>query len=487
MPPTLGALLRTPRLGLRALTGRDRLDRRVAWVAVSELTDPTPYLAGGELVLTTGIRWSGDPGAARAYVRRLSERGVAGLGFGSGVVHPEAPAELRGAAAESGLVLVDVPRSTPFIAVGKEVSRLLAREEYEGLTRAFAAQRELTGAAVEGAQAVVDRLARTLGGWSLLLGADGRPHRTGSAADRARAARLGPEIARLRGAGPRSSASLAAEGEQVSLQPLSAGGRIRGFLAVGTDGRLGAEERTLVNAAASLLSLDLERGAPARGDALRGGIVEALLDGALDPGRPGAARLRALLPAEPVVLIALDRPAGARPLPEEPVDGVLTAGTPGAPVLLAGAEADLAAVREAVGGPIGVSDPVGHADLPAALSQARRALRAARARGADAVRADELPEGFLGLVDAVAGARRARELLAPLSEQPAGADLVASLRSYLASAGRWDAAATSLGVHRHTLRHRIRRVRELLPGDLDDPDYRAELWFALRVLGHPRG
>ncbi|WP_193789724.1 PucR family transcriptional regulator ligand-binding domain-containing protein, partial [Nocardiopsis lucentensis] len=57
MPPTLGALLRTPRLRLRLLNGEDQLDRRVAWVAVSELTDPTPYLAGGELVLTTGVRW----------------------------------------------------------------------------------------------------------------------------------------------------------------------------------------------------------------------------------------------------------------------------------------------------------------------------------------------------------------------------------------------------------------------------------------------
>jgi purine catabolism regulator len=29
----------------------------------------------------------------------------------------------------------------------------------------------------------------------------------------------------------------------------------------------------------------------------------------------------------------------------------------------------------------------------------------------------------------------------------------------------------------------MRRIRDLLPGDLDDPDYRAELWIALRVHG----
>ncbi len=65
MPPTLGAVLRTPQLRLRLLTGEDRLDRPVRWVAVSELTDPTPYLAGGELLLTTGVRWHEGGEAAR--------------------------------------------------------------------------------------------------------------------------------------------------------------------------------------------------------------------------------------------------------------------------------------------------------------------------------------------------------------------------------------------------------------------------------------
>jgi purine catabolism regulator len=143
VPPSLGAVLRTPRLRLRLLTGHDALDRPVRWVAVSELTDPTPYLEGGELVLTTGMRWSPDQDAAavRDYVGALVRRGVTGLGFGIGVAHDDVPAPLVAAAEAAGLPLLEVPRATPFIAVGKEVSRLLAREEYEGLTRAFAAGR----------------------------------------------------------------------------------------------------------------------------------------------------------------------------------------------------------------------------------------------------------------------------------------------------------------------------------------------------------
>ena len=60
-------------------------------------------------------------------------------------------------------------------------------------------------------------------------------------------------------------------------------------------------------------------------------------------------------------------------------------------------------------------------------------------------------------------------------------DLVASLRAWLSRHGQWDAAAADLGVHRHTLRYRMRRVEEILQRSLDDPDVRMELWLALKA------
>ncbi|MFD0889240.1 PucR family transcriptional regulator, partial [Streptosporangium algeriense] len=70
-----------------------------------------------------------------------------------------------------------------------------------------------------------------------------------------------------------------------------------------------------------------------------------------------------------------------------------------------------------------------------------------------------------------------------LREYGSRADLLESLRAYLACNGHWDAAAQRLGVHRHTLRYRMRRVAELLGRDLDDPGARAELWVALTTAG----
>ncbi|MDA8370773.1 MAG: PucR family transcriptional regulator [Nocardiopsaceae bacterium] len=483
MPPTLGALLRTPRLGLRLLTGEDLVDRPVYWVAVSELTDPTPYLEGGELVLTTGVRWHGDDDAAHDYVRRLVDRGVSGLGFGVGVAHETVPAPLTGAAAALGLPLIEVARPTPFIAVGKEVSRLLAREEYEGLTQAFAAQRKLTQAALRGAEYVVDRLAGQLGGWVLLFTADGTLRHAVPAAAAARAGPLTAEVRRLRAAKQRASASVAAEGEAVALQPLGVGGRIQGFLAVGGAQRLGAEERTLVNAAISLLSLELERTAAERTAKLRGGLLNALLGGAVSVEHTAAGQLRGALPAEPVTVAMADAARGRAALRDPALDNCLVTELDGRIVVLGAESTDPgAALTRIIGGPVGVGGPCGYGDLPTVRAQAERALDAARRDGVLLVRSADLPGGFLGLVDTPAGTRLARDLLAPLFAHRSAEDLLESLRAYLSTAGRWDAAAELLGVHRHTLRYRITRIRELLPGDLDDPDYRTELWIALRTL-----
>jgi PucR family transcriptional regulator, purine catabolism regulatory protein len=71
-------------------------------VQASELADPTPYLDGGELLLSVGMWLDPAVGAAAlneqaaAYLRRLVEVGVVGFGFGLGVVvqHAEVPSAL---------------------------------------------------------------------------------------------------------------------------------------------------------------------------------------------------------------------------------------------------------------------------------------------------------------------------------------------------------------------------------------------------------
>jgi purine catabolism regulator len=63
------------------------------------------------------------------------------------------------------------------------------------------------------------------------------------------------------------------------------------------------------------------------------------------------------------------------------------------------------------------------------------------------------------------------------------ADLVPALAAYLRHRGAWEPAAREVGVHRHTLRARIRRAEELLGVDLASVDVTSEIWLALRALG----
>ncbi|MCT9933943.1 PucR family transcriptional regulator [Planotetraspora sp. A-T 1434] len=502
MAPTLRRVAAIVPLHLDVLAGREALDRPVRWVAVSELEDPTPFLEGGELVLTTGMRLTA--GEALPYISRLVARGVAGLGFGVGLSHDVVPPAFVEAAAAAGLPLVEVPRDTPFIAIGKAVSELLAAEQYEEISRAFAAQGRLTRAALQpaGTGAVIERLAREIHGWALLFddagavrqaadaaavpeaaarfshtggagGADGEPGHWAEV----KAKSLRPELARLRRTPSLASLALSTPGEHVIVQPL---GR-RGFFAVGSERAFSPIGHTVVNAAGSLLTLALEQGRDQRAAAtrVRAAVLRLLLAGETKAAMDTMAAMGGMLPDGPVTVLACetadaDSLAEALPCFTAPWEG---RGHEMVVALVPAERTDEITARAAEHGRVGVSAGVAIAvDLATALDQAERALATANPVARFAEMAGQ---GLLSLIDPAAAASFAAALLAPLREYGSRADLVESLRAYLASNGHWDAAAQRLGVHRHTLRYRMKRVSELLGRDLDDPAVRAELWIAL--------
>ncbi|NEB58051.1 PucR family transcriptional regulator, partial [Streptomyces griseus] len=133
---------------------------------------------------------------------------------------------------------------------------------------------------------------------------------------------------------------------------------------------------------------------------------------------------------------------------------------------------------------VGLSAPSGPIAVSAAYKQAEQALSVARRRGRALVEHEELATGsVLPLLADDAVRAFADGMLRALYEHDAKGrgDLVASLRAWLSRHGQWDAAAADLGVHRHTLRYRMRRVEEILGRSLDDPDVRMELWLALKT------
>ncbi|MFF4045122.1 PucR family transcriptional regulator ligand-binding domain-containing protein [Streptomyces chartreusis] len=124
---------------------------------------------------------------------------------------------------------------------------------------------------------------------------------------------------------------------------------------------------------------------------------------------------------------------------------------------------------------LGVSAPATARDWPAADTQAARALARARATRTPLHRHGTHRPALTDLLSPGEAEAHARALLAPLTPP-----LAETLRTWLSLHGSWDRTAVALAVHRNTVRQRIARCAALLGTDLDDPDVRMELWFALR-------
>jgi purine catabolism regulator len=344
---------------------------------------------------------------------------------------------------------------------------------------------------------------------------------------------------------PAPASSVVGGEDRVELHSLGTGRRPRAALAVGTAAALGTAERYAVHSAIALLTLTTERSRPLHAAEQRIGaaVLRMLLAGEPDHARAVAGDLYGELLDAPFRLIlaesasasaarahadgharvgaaALSKAAVAVPDTNgDPLGGlaeivesaaarsgesvlvvpdgerlVVLAVDGGAAVAACGEyavalEAARAAVREQPVGDedelvVGLSAPAGPIAAAAAYKQAEQALSVARRRGRFLVEHEELAAGsVLPLLADDAVRAFADGLLRALREHDATGrgDLVASLRAWLSRHGQWDAAAADLGVHRHTLRYRMRRVEEILGRSLDDPDVRMELWLALKA------
>ncbi|MGW7268173.1 PucR family transcriptional regulator ligand-binding domain-containing protein [Streptomyces sp. NPDC054842] len=267
-----------------------------------------------------------------------------------------------------------------------------------------------------------------------------------------------------------SSATDTVGGVHLAAYALGAG---QGFVLGVAAARRAPGDHTIASVAAVLLSLLTGEHQSGSGAARSAALVRLLLGAA--PGE-----VAPLLGAERVFVVHA-RPAGDTPAPDAVAASALGAAL-GSPLVDAGDDVVRVLVpagREPAPQPgwtCGVSAPAGPDGWAAADTQAARALARARATRAALVRHGERP-ALADLVPASDAEAHARALLAPVAERPA---LTETLRTWLSLHGSWDRTAVALSVHRNTVRQRITRCAALLAADLDDPDVRMELWFALR-------
>lgn len=499
MPITLSQVVDLTELALRPVTLSADLDRPLRWVAVSEQVDPTPWIEAGDLVLTTGLTLTGARDECRAYVDRLRYADAAGIGFGIGLHHAQVPTELIVAAEAAGLPVVEVGEPVPFVAVSRAVSRLLAAEEYADAGASFTSQRRMIRSllsAPEGdesasrVRALLSVLSRHVRGFALHLAPSGDVLGAHPPDAATRAGELIGEIDRLRPRGLLASGSIARADDHVALVPVGEHDTVRGFLVVGSPRPLSPGDQAVMNLAVSLLSWEL-------GDVVhRGrdmGAWHALLiahaqTGALTSDLLDALDLGALASGPAVAVSVLPGTSMSLELPAIP-DAVLCADADGGVIGLVPVQDDgmpTAAVRAALGGDgggsVGISESIrvtSPHQVRSALAQARTAARAGRGW----TRHSDVPGRSLDtLIDGELAVAWAEACLGALRSASDGTDMVATLRAWLSHHGQVDATAQELGIHRHTVRHRLRRIEAVLGRSLEDTTVRADLWFAIRVL-----
>jgi len=289
-------------------------------------------MSGGELLLTTGLQLD-TPKRQRAFVDRLADHQLAGLGFGTGFAHASVPEAVVEAARERDLPLLEVPYDVPFIAVTEAAFSRLVNEQYAVLRRAIAAHERLERIvlAERGLDAVVAALATLIGGTVLAYDARGtllvrRSFR--QALDETALAELGAELATRARAGERQSfapSAAALAGRALVLPVRASGARELGetesgaslqawLVAVKDEDGFSELDRLTLHQAVTIVALELlrQRIAEDTERRLAGDVLNAIVSGDL-AGPELVRRLEPFGLSEQVgaIVLASPRPGGS--------------------------------------------------------------------------------------------------------------------------------------------------------------------------------
>lgn len=477
MPVAVRDLLAEEALSLRLCAGAAGLDRVVRWVAVTELSDPTPWMEGGELILTTGLRQR-TATAQTAFVDRLASAGAAGIGFGTGLSHGSVPRATVTAAERVGLPLLEVPYETPFIALNRLVADRISAESHSSQRRLVdqydrLAQALLSG---QGLAALVRTLHRVLRAQVAVVDLQGRPLATAPAND---------------------SAPL---GMRTDL-PVEVDGEVCAYLSIGP-----AEAATdVLPFAVRLIGLELARRRSflAGRRELAGQILDDIIRDAISPAEaerrlaPFGVELR---DPHSVIVGSSGSPPGTdetnrlrrlswspSALHDDP-EPVITA-VIGRCLVAVAPEGDatartarhfaaaLAAVRGTSCVGIGGAYP-GMDGLRWSYFEAQAAM--ANGPGVHGGEPLNLPRLLISTTD-LPLRRLGAQILQPLTEFDAehNGDLVVTLYTYLAADCSVQTAADRLYVHRNTIRYRLDQIERLTGRSLHSTQERVQLWLAL--------
>lgn len=499
-------LLRSPALQLRLIAGAAGVARRVAWAHVSELSDPTPWLSGAEMIMSIGLAVPRDPAGQRTYLERLDDAGVSCLALSEGLSVPPLSEDFLTAAEERGFPVVEVPLPVPFIAVSQEVAwavqnntsqRLNAQLQVFGAVQWLAAGTMSTGE-------IFARLER-LSGYSLY----------------ACTPRLGPlldgvpvppvELAKLIPATVSSPPTVPGG----YVLPVTGPQRTLGFILAMENAAAAPAGVSVVQHIATVAALQVSMRAHEREMLRRQGAetLAEMLGGGLDPALVRRRLTAAGLPAgEPLVLAVIRPGSGASYetvadalgplvlrqqdelyalLPDAEAEALLAAAAaataPGGQVAAAAAPGRPAAEGQVAAG-VSRAFAAG-ASLAVARREAQWAVSRAAAAGRPVTRYGDDRTGRWLTGESADLRALVEDVLGDVIQydRTHAGDLIPTVRTWLEHDRQTERAARALHIHPNTLLYRVHRFEQLSGRSLAATESLTEVWLALRTLAGPPG
>jgi purine catabolism regulatory family protein/PucR-like helix-turn-helix protein len=486
---TIGEVAAMSHLGITILAGTKGLDHDVEWAHVCELEDPTPWMDGSGLILTTGMAIPRSAARQRAYVSRLHGRGIAAVAIASGMYAPALTPQMLAEADLLGFPFLEVAYEVPYLAITSVVTaanRERSERRLLSYLRIFDTLRHATSLGLEPPQ-MFERLSDVSGYRLHLCSPAGRPLIRGIPG-------APPGWAEPPGTGTGHGPS---DQNGISV-PVPLRGRVAGYLvALETDTRealgLLAVRHIATIAALELANLQREREALRReGAETLGEMLSGMLD--LDAVRTRL-QLAGLDPRRPLLLAAASNDLGDdaelhKRLVEDGIPHLILLQRE-LYILLQQPTGGLDFLATTPRSHVGVSRPFrASKSLDVPRREALWALRYSRVRQRALVEFAALQRSATWLpADPRALAGIVHEVLGPLTTHDAthGTELLHTLRTLLEHERNITATAHALGVHRNTVLHRITQVEQLTGRDLRRVHDLAELWLAMsagELLGH---
>ena len=534
---TVQDILEIPDLNLKLLAGGKSASNPVRWVHITEVPDPTGWLKGGELLLTTGYGFVGPEELQVAQLKALIDHNLSGLGFGTGFSFDKVPECLIRVADEYSFPLFEVPYHVPFIAITEAVASKIVNEQYSLLQRSLAVHEKLTKIVLEekGLDAILSTLSALVGCSAVLFDFHGvvlceTAYRRRPGAELI--ADLWHNISDQRANRQNFALSVDGVGSGVQVYPVVASHRIGAFLAVVKDsGDFSDYDRIILHHVVTVTALELvkKKAVAETEKRLAGDFFDELI--ASDLYEEEIARRLAFFGLDPdsehlIVLVDIDGFKAFVDGPGEREEAVVqdvkerlhwaadefmarrdtlfisASRSDSVVILVQPGKGDGRKVLAMAGElqqaidqmlpEITVSIGIGRphrslVDLRQSYYEAHYAIKIRKLKDGNGVLAsfDDLGSYglLLGLQDTLSLEVFYDSVLGKLREydEQNSSDLVNSLACFLEANGHWGGAAEKLYVHRHTLRYRMKRVEEITGRNLNLSQDRMEFWLALKA------